>query len=140
MGFTITRFGPETLECTPVAVAWADRRPIAFATFRACGPRAYVLDVMRRRDGGIPGALESCVARAATELAASADRLSLGLTALAGLDPAAERRIERWLARGAEAVAGLYDVAGLAFFKGKFDPMWQPRSLVFRSGSLPLIA
>jgi hypothetical protein len=140
MGFTITRFCAESLVGTPVAVAWAGPQPVAFATFRRCGACSYVLDVMRRRDGGTPGALESCVARAATELGASAGRLSLGLTALAGLDPAAASRNERWLARGADAVSGVYDVAGLAFFKGKFDPAWQPRYLAFRAGSLPVVA
>ena len=143
MGFTISRFRSEMLCHTATAIALdADHRPLAFATFRECGPGSYVLDVIRRRPDSTPGALEACIAEAATQLGrAGMLALSLGLAPLAGLDVAAENPEERWLARGANAIRGAYDVDGLTFFKSKFDPEWRTRYLAVPSRrAFPLVA
>ena len=46
--------------------------------------------------------------------------------------------MERGLALGARMIRSGYDVSGLAFFKAKFDPRWEPRYLaVARRRHLP---
>jgi phosphatidylglycerol lysyltransferase len=82
---------------------------------------------MRRAPGSPPGVVESCIVEAATALRAGGSAtLSLGLTPLAGLDRNGSLE-ERLLAFGAQLVKSRYDVAGLTFFKAKFDPRWVPR-------------
>ena len=129
LGFTIGHFDPAELEELAIAVALeADGQPTAFATFRPTGQGAWVLDLMRRRVGGTPGALEGCLVEAATALASEgATDLSLGLAPLARLARDAAVPEERGLVFGARVVRRWYDVDGLAFFKSKFDPVWVPR-------------
>jgi phosphatidylglycerol lysyltransferase len=130
MGFTISQFYRAGLAWQPISVA-VDRsgRALAYATFRKTGrDRGWVLDLMRRALDGPPGAVEACIAEAAMAFrAAGAATLSLGLAPLSGLDPSSPVFEERWLALGGRLVRRWYDVAGLARFKGKFDPYWIPR-------------
>ncbi len=130
MGFTISRFSPDALRRMPVAIAVGeDGQPTAFVTFRPTGAdRGYVLDLIRRAPGGVPGAVEYCLAEAAERFRdAGAASLSLGLAPLSGLDPAGLRVEERALAAVARLVRPFYDVEGLAFFKNKFAPRWETR-------------
>jgi phosphatidylglycerol lysyltransferase len=144
LGFTIGYFDPAELDRIAVAVATdADGAAIAFATFRPTGvDGGWVLDLLRRAPGGTPGALEGCLAEAAAGLRETgAPTLSLGLAPLAGLDDASAVTEERGLARAAELVRGSYDVRGLAFFKGKFDPRWEPRYVALENRrDLPALA
>lgn len=136
LGFTIGRFDPEALARTAIVVACeADGQPSAFATFLPTGvDGGYALDLMRRRPGGTPGAFEACVAEAAFALQArGATRLSLGLAPLSGLSAASDVPEERMLARMADLARRWYNVDGLAFFKQKFDPVWEPRYVAARS-------
>jgi phosphatidylglycerol lysyltransferase len=130
LAFTIGRFSLSDLAEVAVAVALdpADE-PIAFATFRRTDTSGgWVLDLIRRRPGSTPGALESSIVEAALGLrAAGESTLSLGLAPLAGLDLHSPDGAERLLAIGARLVRRWYDVEGLAFFKRKFDPRWEPR-------------
>src|SRR4029077_15051294 len=126
LGFTVNGYRRADLTSSPVAVArGADGRMIAFTTFRPTGcDGGWVLDLMRRVPGGVPGAVEACIADAAKGLRESgATWLSLGLAPLAGLDPRYGSPVERGLAVGARLIRGSYDVSGLAFFKAKFDPL-----------------
>ncbi|HEX8940756.1 MAG TPA: DUF2156 domain-containing protein [Candidatus Limnocylindrales bacterium] len=130
LGFSIGSLDPDALASLPLAVATdAAGTPIAFATFRPTGARGgWVLDLMRRLPGATPGALESCIAAAALALRdRGAPTLSLGLAPLAGPAPGPTSHAERLLAAVARLVRPWYDVRGLAFFKGKFDPRWEPR-------------
>ncbi len=130
MGFTIGRFSPDELRHAPLAIAVdASGAPIAFVSFRPTGAdHGYVLDLIRRIPGGVPGAVEFCLAEAAERFRdAGARTLSLGLAPLSGLDPAGQRVEERALAAIARLVRPFYDVEGLAFFKDKFAPRWEPR-------------
>lgn len=130
MGFTISRFSLDELRRVPVAVALDARgTPTAFVSFRSTGADGgYVLDLIRRVPGGVPGAVEFCLAEAAERFRdAGATTLSLGLAPLSGLDPAGQRLEERALAAVARLVRPFYDVAGLAFFKDKFAPRWETR-------------
>jgi phosphatidylglycerol lysyltransferase len=130
MRFTISRFCLEDLQRNPVAIALdSDGMPTAFVSFRSTGADGgYVLDLIRRVPGGVPGAVEFCLAEAAERFRdAAATALSLGLAPLSGLDPSGERLEERALAATARLVRPFYDVEGLAFFKDKFAPRWEPR-------------
>lgn len=130
MAYSIGRYADHDVGRVATSVAVdADGRVLAFATFRETDRAGgWVLDLLRRRRDGPPGALESCIATAATELhAAGARRLSLGLAPVGGLGGPGAKIEERLLAAGSRAVRRWYDVAGLRFFKAKFDPCWQPR-------------
>ena len=135
MGFTISSFEAGRLMTTAVAIAFdGTGAPIAFATFARTGAdQGWVLDLMRRLPESVPGALEWCIAMAASELRArGAPVLSLGLAPLWGLDRDAGSVEERLLARAVVLAAPFYDVAGLAFFKAKFDPRWETRYAAVR--------
>ena len=143
LGFTVNGYRRADLETNPVAVARdASGRAIAFTSFRPTGcDGGWVLDLMRRVPGGVPGAVEACITAAASGLQESgATWLSLGLAPLAGLEPGYGSPVERGLAIGARLIRGSYDVSGLAFFKAKFDPVWHPRYLaVARRTHLPAV-
>jgi phosphatidylglycerol lysyltransferase len=82
---------------------------------------------MRRADDSPPGVVEASIAEAALKLRdAGAAKLSLGLAPLFRLDPHGPFE-ERLLQLAGRAVGSRYDVQSLAFFKGKFDPVWIPR-------------
>jgi len=130
MGFTIGTFETDRLATATIAIALdSAEAPVACATFAPTGADGgWVLDLLRRDPSGVPGALESCVARAAYEFRAErAQSLSLGLVPLWGLDRQSDLVEERLLARSTAVAAPVYDVDGLAFFKAKFDPRWETR-------------
>jgi phosphatidylglycerol lysyltransferase len=144
LGFTIGHFDLSELDRLAIAVATdSGGTALAFATFRRTGiDDGWVLDLLRRAPGGTPGALEGCLAEAAIGLRnAGAPTLSLGLAPLAGLDDASSVWEERALVRAASFVRRLYDVHGLAFFKRKFDPRWEPRYVaIAHRRDLPALA
>lgn len=132
LGFTVGRFDARDTGDTGIAVAVDEAgSPVAFVVLRPTGTDGgWMLDVMRRSRDGVPGAVEACLVTAIEALgAAGVRRLSLGLAPLAGLDPSAGPLPERLLAHGARAIRPLYDHEGLAFFKNKFGPQWEPRYL-----------
>jgi lysylphosphatidylglycerol synthetase-like protein (DUF2156 family) len=92
-----------------------------------------VLDLMRRLPHSVPGAVEACIAEAALRLRErDVPRLSLGLAPLTGLRVDHGPPEERVLRAAAVAARRWYDVDGLAFFKAKFDPAWEPRYAAVR--------
>jgi lysylphosphatidylglycerol synthetase-like protein (DUF2156 family) len=132
LGFTVGQFHPATLGgCVIAAATDAHDRLDAFVVLRPTGADGgWMLDVMRRRRGGTPGAVELCLIAAIEELRSrGVQRLSLGLAPLAGLSPTTGVLAERALALGARLARPVYDVEGLAFFKNKFAPTWEPRFL-----------
>jgi len=133
MGFTVGRFEPASLDGCGVAVARDGSGQVtAFAILRPTGTDAdWMLDLMRRHRNGVPGAVEACIKVAVESLRDSgAERLSLGLAPLYGLDPRVGPMGERTLALAARAAKPFYDYPGLAFFKNKFAPTWEPRYLL----------
>ncbi len=133
MGFTVGRFEAAGLDDAIVAVAnLGTDRPIAFIALRPTGADGgWMLDVMRREPGSIPGAVEACLVAAIETLGRmGVRRLSLGLVPLSGLDVHHGPIAERILASAAAIIRPIYDVEGLAFFKGKFGATWEPRYLV----------
>ena len=141
--FTVSRFDQGAVMHNPLAVARdATGSVIAFATFRSTGcDGGWVLDLVRRTPGSVPGAVEACLLAAIEGFREKGSRfLSLGLAPLAGLDTRTGSPVERALAVGAGLMRREYDVAGLAFFKGKFDPRWETRYLaVARRSHLPAV-
>jgi len=140
LGFTIDRFRPAELTREAVAIAVDHAgRPIALVTFLSTGSDGgHVLGIVRRLPHGTPGAVESCIVEAGLAFRAAGEpALSLGLAPLAGLR--GRGPLEERLLRGvARLVARAYDAEGLAFFKAKFDPRWEPRfaALVHRRDAL----
>lgn len=132
LGFTVGRFDPHTLGDAIVAVARVAGAPVAFVVLRPTGTdRGWMLDLMRRAEGGVPGAVEACLVAAIDALGRTGvRRLSLGLAPLAGLEVRRGPLAERLLAAAAGLVRPVYDVGGLAFFKDKFGAVWEPRYLV----------
>ena len=123
LGFTIGYFDPAELDRIAVAVA-TDADGAAFVLHLADRHLgfSFLADLADFRETGAP-------------------TLSLGLAPLAGLDDASAVTEERGLARAAELVRGSYDVRGLAFFKGKFDPRWEPRYVALENRrDLPALA
>jgi lysylphosphatidylglycerol synthetase-like protein (DUF2156 family) len=137
LGFTVGRFAENRMDDAAVAVAaGADGSVIAFVVLRPTDAdgAGWMLDVIRRLPGSIPGAVEACIVAAIEGLGSEGVReLSLGLAPLHGLDPGEGPGVQRLLAFGAKLVRPFYDYPGLAFFKGKFDPRWQPRYVVVPS-------
>ncbi len=129
LGFTISHFDVVNLRWQPVAMAVAeDGRALGFATFRPTGADGgWVLDLMRRTEDSPPGVVEACIAAAAAAFRAGGSAtLSLGLAPMYGLKQPGTAE-ERLLAMGTRLIHRWYEVDGLAFFKGKFDPIWVPR-------------
>ena len=92
----MSSYQPSDLVTNPVAIAQEpDGRIVAFTTFRPTGrDNGWVLDLLRRVPGSVPGAVESCLVEAAFGLRSlGASTLSLGLAPLAGLDPIAGERV-----------------------------------------------
>jgi phosphatidylglycerol lysyltransferase len=136
LGFTIGCLAETDLSRVPIAVAHdPSRRAVAFATFAPTGTDGgWVVDLIRRAPDGPPGALEACLVEGARNFrSAGATTLSLGLAPLAGLDVEGRPWRERALGRSARLVRHWYNVPGLAFFKTKFDPRWEPRYVAARS-------
>lgn len=136
LGFTVGQFDVNRLDDAAIAVARsADGTVAAFVVLRPSGADGgWMLDLIRRLPGSVPGAVEACLVAAIEGLSAEGvQQLSLGLAPLHGLDPNTGPAAQRLLAIGARLVRPLYDYPGLAFFKGKFAPQWLPRYLVVRS-------
>lgn len=135
LGFTVGRFDAAGLggALTVVAIDPAMSAQ-AFIVLRPTGADGgWMLDIMRRRRTSPPGTVEACLVEAIRVLAdRGVTRLSLGLAPLAGLDPRHGTLPERGLAVVAKLFRPAYDVKGLAFFKDKFAPEWEPRYLVVR--------
>jgi phosphatidylglycerol lysyltransferase len=136
LGFTVGHFAENRLDDAAVAVATSDGSVVAFVVLRPTRPDggSWMLDVIRRLPGSVPGAVEACLAAAIEGLGADGvTELSLGLAPLHGLDTGEGPGAQRLLALGAKLIRPMYDYPGLAFFKGKFDPLWEPRYLVVPS-------
>jgi lysylphosphatidylglycerol synthetase-like protein (DUF2156 family) len=133
LGFTVGRFEPASLGDAIVAIAIrGSGEPTAFVVLRRTGADGgWMLDLMRREAGSVPGAVEACLVAAIESLGrVGVRRLSLGLAPLSSLDIHHGPMAQRVLAGAATIVRPVYDVDGLAFFKGKFGARWEPRYLV----------
>lgn len=117
-GFSMGRFDPGPLGRQAVALAWAEGRLVAFASFHRA-PREWTLDLLRHESDAPDGALHAAIALAARQAqGAGALRLSL-----AGV-PWGARRVAAGLV---PAIGAGAERDGLGQFKRAFGPRLVPR-------------
>ena len=129
-----------TLALARVAIAERNGRLDAYATV-VPGPRKEViaLDVMRARPGAARGLLDALGATLLTWTRQEGYQwLSFGLTPPAGEDLARLSTLWPKVARVLPAAAEPGDVVnGIRAWRQKFDPVWDPRYVVY-PGGVPL--
>jgi phosphatidylglycerol lysyltransferase len=148
--FCMGRFDPRHLAETWWSVAWnpARGRIEGFTTWEPIWARhGWGLDLMRRRHDAPEGTMELLVVRAVEAARERGDALlSLGLAALAredadGAPDAPETESARVRAFLTAQLERFYDFAGVFTWKRKFDPVFEPRYLVYPSAlDLPFVA
>lgn len=124
MAFSVSRLDDVPPVQRSVGIA-RDRAgaPVAYVTWLWLPAAAtFVLDEVRRGGGAPAGTMDLLIATSLLEFRRHARRASLGLAGGARM-PLAERAIQHLF--GLDAAS-----PGLASFKSKFDPDWQPRYLV----------
>jgi phosphatidylglycerol lysyltransferase len=153
--FVMGRFDPQRLSREWVAVAWNGerQRAEAFLTWvPVWARRGWALDLMRRRADAPAGVMDFLVAKSVEAAKERGDALlSLSLSALAmvdsgeraaegapGTDKAAPERARAFLM---QHLARFYEFQGLFRWKGKFNPSFEDRYLVYADPlALPRIA
>lgn len=131
-----------TTEATEVPVAFLRLIPVG----RSDGPfgRGYTLDLMRRLPDATNGIVEFLIARTAAELdERGVRRLSLNFASFSRLldDEVQHTRVDRFLRRIVDLLNPYYQIRSLRDFNEKFQPEWQPRSLIYADpGDLPKVA
>jgi len=142
--FTQGQFRDDYVRWTPiVAVESATGQIVAFVNLIPSGvPGQLTFDLMRRLpepNGAMDFLLVKLIERAQAHGYTS---LSLGLAPLAGVTPETgvdltARAIQLFYTR----LNRLFSFTGLREYKDKFDPVWEPRYLVYETElALPLIA
>lgn len=127
-----------------LAVAWecgeGGERPVGFLRMVPTGgPHSpygagCTLDLMRRLPDAANGLTEFLIARSVAELRErGVVRLSLNFAAFARLldDDVQHTRADRLLRRVVDLVNPYYQIRSLREFNEKFDPVWQPRVLIY---------
>ena len=142
-GFSVAAFVPDFLAAQSIALLRQKGVPVAFASVMATdGRRQAAIGVMRQTEAASPYAMEFLFTRLALDLkAAGFAGLSLGMAPLAGLGRGP-------LASNWHRIAGLlwehggrvYNFQGLRSFKGKFQPVWEPRYLAATGTIGPFVA
>jgi phosphatidylglycerol lysyltransferase len=113
----------------------ADGKVHAFADWLPVyGPRAWVIDLMRRREQAMPGVMEFMIASALIRFRDRGyDAVSLGVAPLADVDRDEDTSlIARVLSTVYERFDAVYRFKSLFEFKARFQPEWRPMFLVYR--------
>ena len=135
--FSLGRFDPGYLAHCPVAVVRSKGAIVAFANLWCSGERAEVSpDLMRFVRAAPPSVMEYLFLRI---LLWAKDEgyawFNLGMAPLSGLEARATaplwNRVGAFTFRYGEQ---FYNFQGLRQFKGKFDPEWRPKYLVYPGG------
>lgn len=145
LGFTLGRTDDVDDPNVEVSLAvGADGVVHAFADWLPVyGARAWVIDMMRRREQAMPGTMEFLIA---SSLIAFKDRgyeaVSLGIAPLADVNRDENASLfPRVLGRIYESFDTFYRFKSLFEFKERFQPKWRPVFLVYRDPvQLPAIA
>jgi phosphatidylglycerol lysyltransferase len=142
-GFSLGFFDDEYVARYPVAVVRREGRIVAFANiWRGADSHEVSLDLMRFNRDAPKGVMEALFANLLHWGKAEGYRwFVLGMSPLSGIEqsPAASlwNRLSGFLYRHGESV---YHFQGLRAYKEKFDPVWEPRYLVYPGGmKLPRI-
>jgi phosphatidylglycerol lysyltransferase len=128
-GFSVSRFSEATSDGRPWVTACTDNRVEAFVTWLpGAASRGAVLDLMKRRQDAVPGAMDLLIARGIeTCRARGLEWVSLGVAA--GEEASARHGISG-------QVGNLFSPASLRAYKQKFRPEWQDRWLVLPKGAV----
>lgn len=106
--------------------------------------RCYTLDLMRRLPDASNGIVEYLVANTVRDLdEEGVRRLSLNFAAFSRLldDDVQHSRVDRLLRRVVDVLNPYYQIRSLREFNEKFQPEWQPRSLIYADpADLPKVA
>jgi len=140
--FSMGWFNPTDLRSTDLAlVRRADGQVSAFANLIVDVVAGEVMvDLMRSCNELEPGTMDALfVSMFLHYQNAGFDRFSLGLSALSGLRREGRSpRLEKSLEQLTRYLDRFYRFHGLHAYKAKFQPVWEPRYLVFPSyGALP---
>lgn len=127
-----------------------DEVPVAFLRLIPTGApngefgRCYTLDLMRRLPDASNGIIEYLVANTVRELdEQGVRRLSLNFAAFSRLldDDVQHTRVDRLLRKVVDVLNPYYQIRSLREFNEKFQPEWQPRSLIYADpADLPKVA
>lgn len=142
-GFSIAAFVPDYVGAQTVGLVRQAGRAVAFATVMATAMRQEVaVGLMRHVEDASPYAMEFLFTRLILHFKGEGYRvISLGMAPLSGLQPAP--LASRWHRIGAliwRHGNRLYNFQGLRRFKGKFDPVWEPRYLAASGTIGPFVA
>ncbi|MGH7910678.1 MAG: phosphatidylglycerol lysyltransferase domain-containing protein [Candidatus Dormibacteraceae bacterium] len=126
-GFSVSRFSEATSDSRPWVAACTDGRVEAFVTWLpGAASRGAVLDLMKRRQDAVPGAMDLLLVRGLEACRARGlEWVSLGVAA--SEDASARRGVSG-------RVGNMFNPASLRAYKQKFRPEWQDRWLVLPKG------
>jgi phosphatidylglycerol lysyltransferase len=131
-GFSVAALNAGYLAAQSVMLVRQNGGAIAFATFMITDlSNEATVGVMRYTHNASPYAMEYLFTKLALHLKqAGYERLSLGISPLAGLTPTPLMSTWQRLGHLLWRFGGrLYNFRGLHLFKNKFEPDWQPRYL-----------
>jgi phosphatidylglycerol lysyltransferase len=141
-GFSLGFFADDYLARYPIAVVRREGQIVAFANIWRSDNREVSVDLMRFNREAPKGVMEALFAHLLRWAKAEGYAwFVLGMAPLSGIErsPAASlwNRLGGFLYRHGESV---YHFQGLRAYKEKFDPVWEPRYLVYPGGmKLPRI-
>jgi phosphatidylglycerol lysyltransferase len=128
--FSMGAFTPAYVAEFPVAVVRQDGRPVAFATlWTTAGRSSFSMDLMRYSDEAPKNIMDYLfVELIAWGRAEGYSAFEFGMAPLSGLEdrplaPIMSRVGNLLFERGEE----IYNFQGVRRYKGKYDPLWQPR-------------
>jgi phosphatidylglycerol lysyltransferase len=143
-GFSLGFFDPDYLKRFPVAVIERGGRIVAFANvWFGPGQHELSIDLMRHQSEAPGGVMDALLVHLMREGQRRGYRwFSLGMAPMSGFDASSVSPL--WTRAGSflyQHGESLYHFQGLRRFKDKFNPVWEPRYLVYPGGlRLPRIA
>lgn len=142
-GFSLGAYDERYLSRTPMAVAWQNDKPVAFANlFLTDSMEEASLDLMRYLPDAPPGLMDYLFVELMQWSKAQGYRwFNLGMAPLSGLQ---SRRLAPLWNRFGALIFGrgerFYNFQGLHRYKDKFGPEWEPRYLAAPGGiALPVV-
>ncbi len=141
--FSVAAFEPGFIRSQSVGLVRQAGRPVAFATLMTTEERQEAtIGLMRHRSDASAYAMEFLFTRLILAFKeAGYETFSLGISPLSGFSnqplASAWHRLGGLISRHGNM---LYNFRGLRLFKGKFDPVWEPRYLAASGTIGPYIA
>lgn len=141
--FSVGQFQTEYIARTPIACLIFEEKIVAFANLLVCeNDRSISIDLMRYSENAPSSTMEFMFTALLIHFSELGyEKFSLGLAPLSGFEKRSGAGL--WARFGSlvfEHGNRFYSFEGLRRFKSKFDPDWEPRYLVSKSVSLPILA